>query len=260
MSHARVTWPGAPRGAALAILTCTVWAAGASPARAEEAAPDAGETIGVLEVATYGVSQAAGDKFEQSVEETLTAVGLRVVRSHEVQKQLAGTNYVIGCTFGPCMKEVLTRTGLRRVLVARIQGAGQTYSVVVSLVDTESGHLVSQVAQSCPVCTVEDAISTSIKAVVKLLTEEDATRVESPGSGAATEKVQAPTADAAVDAHRQQQMRRFGWVFVASGAVALGLGGTLIALDQDGAGLASVGLGTGLTAAGLTALSWSKSF
>jgi hypothetical protein len=264
MSHARVTRPGAPRGAALAILACTVWAARVSPARAEEAAPDAGETIGVLEVATYGVSQAAGDKFEQSVEETLTAVGLRVVRSHEVQKQLAGTNYISGCTFGPCMKEVLTRTGLRRVLVARIQGAGQTYSVVVSLIDTESGHLVSQVAQSCPVCTVEDAIATSIKAVVKLLTEEDATSAESAASlapgGAAAEEGEAAAPDEEAAERRQQRMRRLGWTFVASGAIALGLGGTLIALDSDGAGLASAGLGVGLTAAGLTAFSWSRSF
>ncbi len=177
MSYARVIRPASPRGAALALLACIVWAvpARAEPGASQEAA-DKSEPIGVLEVATYGVSQAAGDKFEQSVEETLAGVGFRVVRSKQVQQELAGTNYVSGCTFGPCMKEVGARTGLRRVLVARIQGAGQTYSVVVSLVNTQSGQLVSQVAQSCPVCTVEDAISTSIKAVVKLLTDDEAAR------------------------------------------------------------------------------------
>src|SRR5688572_12490426 len=95
-------------GAALVLLAC-----GASAhAEGGEERADPAEQIGVLEVATYGVSQAAGDKFEQSVEETLAGVGFKVVRSQTVQQSLAGTNYVSGCTFGPCMKEVLARTGL----------------------------------------------------------------------------------------------------------------------------------------------------
>src|SRR5688500_20303578 len=107
MSYARVIRPGSPRGAVLALLACITWAAPAhaEPGESQEAA-DTSEPIGVLEVATYGVSPAAGDKFEQSVEETLAAVGFRVMRSKQVQQKLAGSNYVIGCTFGPCMEEV----------------------------------------------------------------------------------------------------------------------------------------------------------
>jgi hypothetical protein len=257
MPQACVTRPAALRSAALAMLMCTVWAADARAGQDSE--PDTSEPIGVLEVATYGVSQAAGDKFEQSVEETLAGVGFRVVRSRQVQQELAGTNYVSGCTFGPCMKEVLTRTGLRRVLVARIQGAGQSYSVVVSLIDTETGYLISQVAQSCPVCTVEDAISTSIKAVVELLTDEGAAGDDETRAVAALRPRQADGAAARL-ARRQQQARRLGWIFVASGAAAAGLAAGLVVADRDDAALVSGGLGGGLAAAGLTALVWSRSF
>src|SRR5690606_32646452 len=147
-----------------------------------EVAPLEGrDAIGVLEVATYGVSETAGDKFEESVEETLADVGFRVVRSKVVKEKLMTGDYVPGCTFGPCMREVNRLTGLRRVLVARIQGAGQSYSVVVSLVETETGQLVSQVAQSCPVCTVEEAISTATLAVVELIASGN----QEEGGGAA---------------------------------------------------------------------------
>jgi hypothetical protein len=267
MSYARVIRPGSPRGAALALLTCIVWAgpAHAEPGESQQAA-DTSEPIGVLEVATYGVSQAAGDKFEQSVEETLRGVGFRVVRSQQVQQELAGTNYVIGCTVGPCIKEVGARTGLRRVLVARIQGAGQTYSVVVSLVDTGSGQLVSQVAQSCPVCTVEDAISTSIKAVVALLTDEKAAQAGgaanlNPATPAAVaEKAAEAPADTAPLERRRQQARRFGWIFVVAGTVAIGAAVGLAATDNENAALAAGGAGGGLAVGGLTALLWSQRF
>ena len=219
------------------------------------------EPIGVLEVATRGVSEAAGDKFEQSVEETLAGVGFRVMRSQTVQEKLAGTNYIAGCTVGPCMKEVLARTGLHRVLVARIQGNGQSYSVVVSLVDTATGELVSQVAQSCPVCTVEEAISTATLATVELLTARprSAEGKRARAMARAARDSERAAGDATLE-RRQARARRFGWVFLVGGAAAAGLGVGLIASDRREVGSASAGLGGGLAVAGVTALVWSKSF
>lgn len=218
------------------------------------AGKDKGGPIGVLEVATYGVSQTAGDKFEQSVEETLAGVGFRAVRSQVVQKQLARGNYVAGCTFGPCMREVLRTTGLRRVLVAHIQGAGQSYSVVVSLVDTRDGTLISQVAQSCPVCTVEEAISTATLAVVELITGAHAPGESGPVAGALVGP------DAAVLARKKRQVRRVGWLFLASGVVAGAVGGYLIATDHADAGGPTAGAGGALAVTGLTTLILSTTF
>jgi hypothetical protein len=256
MADAQGTRAALRVGVALVLVACAGWPAAADGEQDRRA--DTAEPIGVLEVATDGVSQAAGEKFEQSVEETLAGVGFRVVRSQTVRERLAGTNYISGCTFGPCMKEVLSRTGLRRVLVARIRGEGQSYSVIVSLVETRSGHLLSQVAQSCPVCTVEEAISTSTLAVVELLTGRPARGEGAAAIAAAGAREQAGAA-AKLD-RRRRHARMTGWIFVAGGAVAAGIGGGLVALDRTESGAALVGGGGGLAVAGLTALLWSRSF
>lgn len=258
MRDVRVTSP-ASRRARLIAVACALAPA---TARAQVAPADSREQIGVLEVATSGLSEAAGDKFEQGVEETLADSGLRVVRSNTVKKSLLGTSYMSGCTFGPCLKEVFTRTGLRRVLVARIQGAGQSYSFIISLVDTESGQLISQVATPCPACTVDEAIKTATEAVGELLNRGE--EVAPPAMSAMQPVAPSPSADTArIDARdqrRQRQLRRAGWIFIAAGVVAGGLGGGLIAADETDAGVASAALGGGFAVAGITALVWSGSF
>lgn len=214
--------------------------------------PDA---IGVLEVETYGVSEAAAGKFEESVEETLADVGRRVERSAAVKKMLADSEYVTGCTFGPCMKEVERATKLSRVLVARIQGEGQTYSVVVSLVDTSTGYLVAQVAQSCPVCTVDEAISTATLAVVELVNARDP-EMEAPA--ARTVHVDRPAPAGGEGAARR--VRRTGWVLLAVGVAGAAAGGWLWSEDHKPGGGAALGAGGGLALAGVTALVLSATF
>lgn len=213
------------------------------------------DRIGVLEVETYGVSEAAAEKFEESVEETLADVGRRVSRSAAVKKMLADSDYVTGCSFGPCMKEVERATKLSRVLVARIQGEGQTYSVVVSLIDTRTGYLVAQVAQSCPVCTVDEAISTATLAVVELVNAKDP-EMEAPPARAL--HVDRPRAAAGEGAARR--VRRTGWVLLAAGAVAAGAGAWLWREDHEPGGAAALGAGGGLALAGVTSLVLSATF
>ena len=253
------------RAAPLALIAVLATLA-AAPSAARAQAPMVGETtdeaplegrdaIGVLEVRTYGVSEAAGEKFEQSVEETLADVGFRVVRSGAVQEKLREGDYVPGCTFGPCMREVNRLTGLRRVLVARVQGVGQSYSVVVSLVETESGQLVSQVAQSCPVCTVEEAISTATLAVVELITAREAATGPAPANGAAGGGPSDPDRAAA-----GRRVRRAGWILLGVGVAAGAVGGTLLATGERDAGLPLVAGGGAFALSGITSLLLSRSF
>lgn len=210
---------------------------GPGDSRADELVSD---SIGVLEVATEGVSETAGDMLEESIEETLADVGFRVVRSATVREKLGSADYIAGCTFGPCMAEVKAATGLSRVLVARIQGAGQSYSVVVSLVHTDTGHLIAQVAQSCPVCTVDEAISTAALAVVELVTSPPEGAGEVAGPAPVT-----PTRD------HTARVRKAGWVMLVSGVVAGAAGGYLLTTDEDSTGGVVTGAGAGLGLAGL---------
>jgi hypothetical protein len=251
------------RGAAAAAVVA--WLATAPAARAQPLPRDTTTTddlgedpdaIGVLEVETYGVSETAGDKFEESVEETLADVGRRVERSAAVKKKLADSEYVIGCTFGPCIREVEKATGLSRVLVARIQGEGQTYSVVVSLIDTATGYLVAQVAQSCPVCTVDEAISTATLAVVELVNEKAPETAVPGGTRVVVERPAPP--DSGERAVRR--VRRTGWVLLAGGLVGVAAGAWLWRDDQRDTGGPILGGGAGLAVAGVTALVLSATF
>lgn len=229
----------------LAALVAT--AIGGGPARAESNHP-----VGILEVATLGVSDTTGDTFETSIEQALAAVNVPVVRSRVVREKLAASDFVHGCEFGPCLRAVGRATGLERVLTARIEGAGKSYSVVVSLVETEEGRLLSQVAQSCPVCTVEEAISTATRAVVELVTRRE-------GEARSGTEVVAVPDDPERIASKKKHVRRAGIAFMATGAAALVAGIALARGDSD-AGGPLVGGGVALAGAGLATLLLSVTF
>lgn len=211
------------------------------------------DPVGMLEVATRGVSETAGDTFEQGIERALAAVEVPVVRSKMVREKLGTSDFVRGCTFGPCLREVGRATGLKRLLIARIEGAGKSYSVVVSLVETDEGRLVSQVAQSCPVCTVDEAIATATQAVVELITRREGE------ARSGKEVVDVPDGGDDRIASKKRQVRRSGLVFVATGAAAL-VAGLLLASDDSDAGAPLVGGGVGLAGAGLATLLLSVTF
>jgi hypothetical protein len=210
------------------------------------------DPVGILEVDTVGVSDATGDTFELSIEQALAAVHVPVVRSHAVREKLATSDFVHGCAFGPCLRAVARATGLKRLLTARIEGAGKSYSVVVSLVETDEGRLLSQVAQSCPVCTVEEAISTATRAVVELVTRREGE------ARSGSEVVEMPD-DPERIASKKKHVRRMGLAFTAVAAAAL-VAGVVLAGDDSDAGAPLVGGGVALGAAGLTTLLLSVTF
>ena len=230
-----------------AIALLALLAAPGRTAHAEEQDP-----VGLLDVATVGVSDTTGDKFETSIEQALAAVNVPVVRSKVVRDKLAGGDFVHGCAFGPCLREVGRATGLKRVLAARIEGAGQSYSVVISLVETGEGRLLSQVAQSCPVCTVDEAIATATRAVVELITRRE-------GEARSGREVVAVRDGTARIANKKKHVRRAGIVFLATGAAALVAGIALAKGDAD-AGPPLVGGGVALAGAGLATLLLSVTF
>jgi hypothetical protein len=231
------TSEGGPAGARTILVAAAAAAALLAPtaARAQKNEP----VIGVLRIDTTGVSDAAEVRFEQGVADGLAGAGFRVMDRASVDKALiASTGYVAGCSFGPCLRAVRDATGVETVLVARIEGVGRTYSFVVSLMDTRSGQLLSQVAQNCSVCTVEDAITTATLSAVELVLGVDAERT--PRAAAAPKRPPPPSAPRPGG----RALRAAGWTGLVLGVAAMA-GGVLVYDKQDrrwGAGIGGAGL------------------
>jgi hypothetical protein len=227
------------RGHAAALLVAAALAL-AAPAAADPSA----RLIGVLRIDASGVSDTAEQRFEQGVVDGLTGAGFRVMDRTSFQRALAGSaGYVGGCTFGPCLRAVQETTGVDTVLVARIEGVGRTYGFVVSLLDTRTGRLSAQVAQRCPVCTVEDAITTATLSAVELVLGEG-------GAASASPVRIAPPDRAASRVAVARSLRRFGWTGLVLGLGAAAVGGVALARDEPTWGAGLIGAGAALATGG----------
>jgi len=221
--------------------------------------------IGVLQVETEGVSETAAEMLEQSLEEGLAGVGFRIARSGRLKAALAGTDYVDGCTFGPCLRAVFKATKMRLVLVARIRGVGSSYSFVVSLLDTVTGNVTSQVGDSCDVCTLNEAVDTATLAVIALVTGTGDAKVTNPDVGPTgtvdpgRDKARITVLEQRIS-QKRRSMRRAS-LFFAAVAVVAGAGGTfLLASDQGKTGYAALAGGGAFAVSSLTMLLVSRKF
>jgi hypothetical protein len=255
-------------GAALVALA-TVTLASAGTAMADEAAKTepakATEAVAILEVEADGVSEAAAEMFERGIEEGLAGTGFRVVSRDRLAHKLLQSEYVDGCTFGPCLRRIYQASGIRLVLTARVRGIGPSYSFVVSLLDTRSGVPTSQVAERCAVCTVDEAISTATLAVVGLVTGTGGAKVADPETGpVGSRDAVSPAKQLHVVESRAQgrrsTLRRIGYAFAGAAAVAGVAGGVLLANDDTDVGYASVSAGGAFVITGVTLFVLSGTF
>ena len=201
--------------------------------------------VGILHVATDGVSDAAAAKFESSLGEGLKLHGLKVATRAEMRKKLGNSKYLDGCLFGPCLKEIYRaskgRVGL--VLVARISGEGSSYRFLVSLLDTQTGAPTSQMPTGCTVCTVDEAIAASTLAVVELVAGTNDVSVLHPGGP------MGPTAAVDLRPLRWPQERKakyIGYSFLSAGVAAAIISGVMLSKDMDSAGYGLLGAAAGL--------------
>ncbi len=211
--------------------------------------------VGILSIDTGGVSGTTAEQFETQVEEALEGVGRRLVRRKALRDRLQGSGYLEGCYFGPCLTVLRVASGVPLALVARFQGEGSSYSFVITLVDTKTGLPTAQVAQTCPVCTVDEAITTATLATIKLLNGgEDIVVATSAIKGTLPieTNVTQPTSN--------KPLRIAGWLFLSTGVVAGLAGGYL--WQQEEHNLARMGFTAGfsLFSGGATMLLLSDKF
>jgi hypothetical protein len=242
------------RSAVALIALVLIWAPQRANAEPVQAKPEPRPDVGILLVATPGIEAAAADKLESEVVLGAEAV-LRVVPREELAER-AGT-LISGCTFGPCLRQIYDRAKIELVLVARISQVGSSYEFVISLVDTRSGIPTSQVAESCDVCTVDEALHTATLATVALVTGTGGAEVTAPGG----DPTAAVTAETSAESERRQRLlRNAGLIFVGTGAVALVFGAYFVSDDKDALGAVGLSTGSALVAGGTTMLLLSRRF
>lgn len=229
---------GAGRGLGRSLLALGICAlALLFPARANAEK----DLVGILSIDTSGVSGATAEQFETQVEEALSGVGRHSVSRAALRKRLEGSDFLEGCYFGPCLTALRVASGVPLILVARIQGEGSSYSFVITLVDTKTGVSTAQVAQTCPVCTVDEAIMTATLATIALLsTEPDVTVLavdDALVEGAGPSKSSPTTPSIG-------PVRGAGWLFLATGIAAVAGGGYLL-LEDERRDLSIAGLASG---------------
>jgi hypothetical protein len=247
----------APRGAA-------GQPAGAAPADASTEAA-ATERVGILELEVEGASDVAAEAFETSVETGLGNAGFAVARRERMARMLEGSGYLEGCLFGPCLRTVYRTTGVRLALVGRILRLGQSYSYVVTLVDTRSGVPTSQATDTCAVCTVDEAVATAAMAVIGLVTGAGAV-VTDPDAGPtgdprAPPEIRAREARPSFPAMRQRvALRRSAWVLTSAAVAAGGLAVASAVTDRDAVSAASAGASGAFLLSAVTVLAVSLRF
>lgn len=237
------------RWALLAVVACAflVWEPGA--AHADE------DLVGILSIDATGVSGAAAEQFETEVEQALTGLGRHSVSRKALRERLQGSEYLEGCYFGPCLTALRVASGVPLVLVARIQGEGSSYSFVITLVDTKTGLLTAQVAQTCPVCTVDEAIMTATLATITLLSGGDEAVVSPGDTGDSGASLVSGSTTPTKPAKSNKALRTTGWIFLGVGMAAAAAGAYLFEMeDERDLGIAGAAAGTGLLTGGVTML------
>jgi len=216
--------------------------------------------VGILSIDTNGVSDATAEQFEAQVEEALEGDGKHAVSRKALRERLQGSEFLEGCYFGPCLTALRVASGVPLVLVARIQGEGSSYSFVITLVDTKTGMFTAQVAQTCPVCTVDEAIMTATLATIDLLNGGEIASGPTPTETAKAAVTQAKKAKASTQ-RENTSLRHVGWAFVGLGVASGVLGGVLWNQgDHRDLGIAGIASGVALATGGITMNLLSKKF
>jgi hypothetical protein len=201
---------------------------------------DAKDRVAVLDLITDGVAADVREQFETVMEEALRKAGHEVVSHAAVAEAIAkADNLSDACSFGPCVTPIGRALRAKRLLDARINGVGNSYTFVLTLLETERGTPAAQVTGSCPVCTLAEAL-TKVQASMTLLERPSAAE---------------PLPLVTREAPRSRRSRAPGAWLLAAGVVAAGAGAAIVGFTRhDEPGWAAMGAGGALALTGIVML------
>ena len=223
---------------------------------ASVASADDKHTVGILDVRVEGVAPEAKVQFGEKLEQQLAQSKYTLLTQPKMHDAMAASaKFTEGCIAGPCLSDIRSQTHAELVLLVAFNGSGTTYGYVVTLVRTETGRVLSQHADRCDVCTVNEAMTKATKATLELLDavpevlpDENASRKTEITAAVAPFKHEAFAA--------RRHFRKLGTgLAIAGGLVTVsGIVALLVSTGRPAVGITAAGVG--LLAGGVTVLSF----
>lgn len=194
-------------------------------------------TVGILDLRTVGLGDAARGALAEALTSALTRAGYVAVLPERLREAMAATPWNAACVVGPCLVELHGRTAIDRGLQVGLVSTGANHDFVVTLVDTARGVPVAQLQRSCAVCTTEEALAATTAAAIEVL----ATPLSPPPVVTAPAPAPPPWS--------RPRLRKAGYGLLASAAV-ISIAGLALHDSYPDLGAGTVGAGLTLAVAG----------
>lgn len=214
--------------------------------------------VGILDVRVVGVSDDLKAKFEQQLEQQIDTNQYWLANRAAMRERLKfSTRWTDGCLVGECLTDVRTQTQAELVLLAALEGSGTSFGYVVTLLRTDTGHVLAQKSERCDVCTVNEAMTEATLATIQLLNDVPAQLPpDNPAREAADlrgklEVASARATSATRHGSRVGKVLAFTGVLVAAGGAAVYFG-----LDRPAWAAGVAGAGGGMAAGGVILLAF----
>lgn len=214
--------------------------------------------VAILDVRVgEGVPVAVAEQFQHDLDQMVDPQHYFLVPRSKVHDLMANsTKWTDGCVIGPCIREVKAQSKADVALIAALTGSGTSFGSVITLVRTDTGHVLAQESARCDVCTLDEALATAEHASVKLL---DALPRQLPDETAPAREAADAAAHAISTRVDQIEHRHVaaGYALSIVGVLAAGAGIALYEAEgHDTYALASAGAGIGLFLGGVTVLAF----
>lgn len=202
-------------------------------ARGRPGPADRRRTVSLLDVRIEGLPEDVKDSFRHQLEEQIDTKRYWLADREYVRQMLQrSTKWTDGCLVGNCLSVIRTQSGAELVLLAALSGSGTSFGYVVTLIRTDTGHVVDQESDRCDVCRVNEVIRGATLAAVDLLTKApDQLPDEAAEQAARVDRAVSPLQGEL--AERDHHTTRIGIALLAVGLVGAITGGALYLLDDS---------------------------
>jgi hypothetical protein len=221
-------------------------------------AADRRRTVSLLEVRVEGLSDDVKDNFRRQLEGLIDTKRYWLAdRAYMKSAMMRSTRWTDGCLVGRCLTAIRAQSGAELVLLAALTGSGTSFGYVVTLIRTDTGHVVDQESDRCDVCTVNEVMNSATLAAVDVLNKApDKLPDEVAEQSAKVDRVVGALKGELVA--RDRHATRVGYTLLALGLAGAVAGGALYMINDSRPtyAVATAAGGAAMAAGGLIVLTF----